>query len=322
MYKLLAKTIETHTMGEPTRIIYEGIPKIYGKNMSEKKEFLKNNYDNYRKLLLLEPRGHKNMFGAILTEQCNENADMGVIFIDNDGYLDMCGHGCIGVSVALYEKLGIKKEKITLDTPSGLIETKLKIKNNEIENVLFKNVESFMYKSNQEVELNNFGKIKYDICYGGNFFALINVEDLSIKIEYKNKDKLEKIGMEIKNKINNSIDFYHQKFGKIEIKLIEFYEEICPKHFKNFVVFGNKQVDRSPCGTGTSAKLAQLYYYKKIFINEEIIIESIIGTKFIGKIIEEKKDTIIPIIEANAFITGYNNYVISNLDIIKSGFIL
>ena len=190
MYKSVAKTIETHTMGEPTRIIYDGLPTIKGKTMIEKKEYFKNNYDNYRKLLLLEPRGHKNMFGAILTSPCNERADIGVIFIDNDGYLDMCVHGSMGISVALYEKLGIKNEKIILDTPSGIIETNLEIKNNEIEKVSIKNVESFLYKSNQELYLEGFGKINYDICYGGNFFALINVDELNIKIEYKNSKKI------------------------------------------------------------------------------------------------------------------------------------
>lgn len=326
MYKSVAKTIETHTMGEPTRIIYDGLPTIKGKTMIEKKEYFKNNYDNYRKLLLLEPRGHKNMFGAILTSPCNERADIGVIFIDNDGYLDMCVHGSMGISVALYEKLGIKNEKIILDTPSGTIETNLEIKNNEIEKVSIKNVESFLYKSNQELYLEGFGKINYDICYGGNFFALINVDELNIKIEYKNKEKLEEIGMKVKEEINNNVDLHHELFGKIIINLVEFYEEYSPTYFKNFVVFGNKQIDRSPCGTGTSAKLAQLYYYKKIGINEDIIVESIIGTKFIGRIIDYRENhgynLIIPIIEGNAFIIGYNNYVISNLDKIKSGFIL
>lgn len=316
MYKTIAKTIESHTMGEPTRVIYEGIPEIPGETIRDKREYFRTHFDEYRKLLMLEPRGHRDMFGAVLTEPCNRDADMGVIFIENDGYLDMCGHGSMGVAVSLYEKLGFKKDVIKLDTPSGLVEIRLCVKDDEIRKVSLKNVDSCMIKDDQEITLSSGECVKYSISYGGNLFALVNAESISTDIEVPNLNRLTNIGMEL--------------IQKTEAELVEFYTEINPKtgprHFKNLVVFGNRQIDRSPCGTGTSAKLAELFHNKRIGINEEIVIESIIGTCFRARVLEahqhEDLTSVVPLIEGNAYITGYNEYVLSDNDPIKSGFLL
>lgn len=310
MYKKVAKTIESHTMGEPTRVIYEGIPEIPGETMLQKREYFRTHFDEYRKLLMLEPRGHRDMFGAVLTAPCVSDADMGVIFVENDGYLDMCGHGSMGVAVSLYEKLGVKKDVIRLDTPSGLVELSLDIKDNDIQGVSLKNVGSYMVKDNQEMRLDRGERVEYSICYGGNLFAMVNTDSIGTGIEVQNLNRLTNIGMEL--------------IRKTDANLVEFYTELSSNLFKNLVVFGNKQIDRSPCGTGTSAKLAELYYNKRIGINEEIVVESMIGTRFSAHIQEtqqhNERTLIIPVIEGNAYITGYNEYVLSDRDTIRSGF--
>ncbi|QQY80221.1 proline racemase [Keratinibaculum paraultunense] len=327
------KYIDTHTMGEPTRIIIEGIPPIPGSTMIEKKKYLEKNFDYIRTMAMHEPRGHRDMFGAVITEPSNQDAHVGVIFMDGGGYLNMCCHGSMGVSTMLIEKGFIEaKEPITyvkLDTPAGLIEVKAKVDKKKVQEVSIINVPSFLYKNNIKVEVPTLGEIPLDIAFGGSFFALVNAKDIGIRVSVDNVEDLVKYGLAIRQAVNENIDIVHPTNPFIDkVDLVEIYDEPTSNDadLKNVVIFGKGQIDRSPCGTGTSAKLATLYAKRKIRINEPFVYESIAGTKFIGKVLKETKvgtyDAIIPEITGKAFIINYGYLVAEEEDMFKYGFVL
>lgn len=326
------KHIDTHTMGEPTRVLIDGLPLISGNTMMEKKEYLETNFDHIRTMAMHEPRGHRDMFGAIITPPCHKDADAGVIFMDSGGYLNMCCHGSMGVATLLVEGGYVKIEEpityVTLDTPAGLINAEVQVKNKKTLGVSITNVPSFLYKRDLKIEIANIGKISLDISFGGSFFALVNVEDLNLSLSTDNIDKLVKYGLEIRDALNKEISLVHPTNPCInKVDLVEIYGESCngEADLKNVVIFGTGQVDRSPCGTGTSAKLATLYGKGLLKINEPFIYESITGTKFVGRVMEETKvenyDAIIPKISGRAFITGYGYLVASEDDLFKHGFL-
>ncbi|MBS4536330.1 proline racemase [Clostridium sp. D2Q-14] len=325
--------IDSHTMGEPTRIVVGGIPKVPGKTMAEKKEYLQNELDHLRTSLMLEPRGHRDMFGSILTSPTNDEADFGIVFMDGGGYLNMCGHGSIGAMTVAVES-GIVEAKepfteITMDTPAGIVTGKVKVENGKAKEVSVVNVPAFHYKKDVEIEVPEIGTIKLDISFGGSFFAIVNVNELGLKVESKYSQELLKIGLKIRDIINETIEIKHPELSHINtVDLVEIYDE--PTHpeadYKNVVIFGQGQVDRSPCGTGTSAKLATLHSKGELKENEIFTYESITGTLFKGKIVGTTKvgdfDAIIPEITGSAYITGLNQYVIDEDDPVKYGFTL
>ncbi len=198
-FEKMIYTIETHTAGEPTRTILSGFPPLPGKTISEKMLFLKDNMDDMRKLLLYEPRGNEVMSGAIMTEPCHPEADVGVIFIEVGGYLPMCGHDTIGFCTAILEA-GIfpKKEPltvITLDTPAGLVVANVLIDNSEVIEVSFKNIPSFLYRNDVEVDLPSIGRITADIAYGGNFFAIVEAKSAGLELKPENSAEIVKRGV-------------------------------------------------------------------------------------------------------------------------------
>jgi proline racemase/trans-L-3-hydroxyproline dehydratase len=325
--------VDTHTMGEPTRIIVDGLPPIIGDTMMEKKKYLEQNFDYIRTMAMHEPRGHRDMFGAMITEPIHEKAQMGVIFMDGGGYLNMCGHGSIGVATLLVDRGYVKVTEpityITLDAPAGLIEAKVKVENGKAVEVSIVNVPSFLYKKDIEIDVPDLGKIPVDISFGGSFFALVNGYDLGIKVDIDNIDELVKYGLMIRDIVNTQVPVVHPTNPFIDrVDLVEIYDKPSSKeaNLRNVVVFGAGQVDRSPCGTGTSAKLATLYGKGLLKVNEPFIYESITGTKFVGKVIRETKvenyDAIIPEITGKAFITAYGNIVFEEEDPFKYGFVL
>jgi len=340
MPKRIVITIDTHTAGEPTRIIIGGIPYVPGKTMVEKKEYLKKNLDFIRKALMQEPRGHKDMFGAAVTTPSTDEADLGVVFMDCYGWQDMCGHGCIGVTLAAVE-MGLVEvsEPVTtvvLDTPAGLVKGYARIENGNVKSIAIHNVPSFLYKTIQ-MNIPEIGKIPIDIAFGGNFFAIINAEGIGVSVEMKNVPRLLQIGKIIKETLNREIDVKHPEKPHIDyIQNIRFYDKTTTTHpeahVKTLTVFSagrstiNLQVDRSPCGTGTSAHMAMLYAKGQLGLNEESIHESIIGTIFRGKIIKETRvgnyKGVIPEISCKAFVTGLNTWIIDPDDPLKHGFLL
>ncbi len=329
-YEKSFQTVESHTMGEPTRIILGGFPDVIGKNMMEKKKYLAEHFDHYRKALMLEPRGHRDMFGALITEPVNKEADLGVIFMDSGGYLNMCGHGSIGTATVAVEaglvEVSEPYTEVILDAPSGIIKTKVKVDNGKASEVSFLNVPSFLYRQNLHTTLPGYGEFSYDIAFGGSFFLLIDAEKKNLKLNMDNVEKLTTLGMQLLKKVNSEIKVKHPYLDIHTIDLCEFYgnPEQPSANKKNVVIFGGSQADRSPCGTGTSAKLAALYAKGEIGLKQPFVYESITGSLFQGMAVEETKisgyKAIIPRITGSAYVTGFNQWVLDEEDPLIYGF--
>ena len=322
--------IDSHTEGEPTRIIIGGLPNIPGKTMAEKKEYFEKNLDFIRTALMLEPRGHRDMFGAVITPPVSDNADFGVLWIDCSEVADMCGHGSLGVTTVAVETGMVKvAEPITIvnfDTPAGLVTGYAYVENNTVKSVSVQGIPSFLYEE-ASINIENLGEIPIEIAFGGNFFAIVDAKDLGVKVNKENILKLIKYGLAIKNKVNKEIKIQHPTIPHIKYvlgtRIID--EPTHPQaHVKNVVIFGDGQVDRSPCGTGTCAHTALLYTRGEIKLNEEIIHESIIGTLFKAKALKEvsveKYRAIIPEFSGRVYITGIHTFIIDPNDPMKYGF--
>ncbi|MCF8139429.1 MAG: proline racemase family protein [Desulfotignum sp.] len=328
--------IDTHTAGEPTRIVTGGLPAIKGRSMLEKRNYFEKNYDHLRTFLLREPRGHNDMFGAALLEPCHPEADLGVVFMSTGNYPQaypyMCGHGTIGIfTVAVEVGLVDKKAPVTeicMETPDGLVKGWVTLENDIINEVEIESVPAFVYQQNVEVPMAGHGTIMVDISYNGGFCALCPVQALGIlRIDPSEASLLSKKGVELRKAINEifKIDFKEKPHYKT-VDVIEFYDEPDhpDAHCKNVVIFGSGQIDRSPCGTGTSAKMAALYARGKLGIQELFVHESITGTLFKGRITEVFKENgytkIIPRVASTAHITGFNQLVAEKQDPLKAGF--
>ena len=332
-FSRLFSTIDTHTAGQPTRNIIGGIPIIPGNTMGDKMLYMKNNMDWIRKLLMHEPRGNNVMAGAVLCEPCDPNADIGVIYMEIGIYLPMCGHNTIGFSTAMVEA-GIVPvtepiTNIALETPAGLIDVKVEVKDNVAKSVSFKNIPSFLYAEDVELEVPSLGKVKMDISYGGNFFAIVEADSVGLTLSPENEKEIISKGIAIREAVNAQLEVVHPEKPFInEVTHVEFFAP--PTHpeadVKNAVVIPPGSIDRSPCGTGTSAKVATLYSKGKLKKGEEFIHESIIGTIFKAKIVDEVKvgniNAIIPEITGSAYITGIHQFVLDPDDPLQEGFLL
>jgi len=314
-------------------VVVGGVPKIPGKNMPEKKQWLEDNLDYLRTAIMLEPRGHKDMFGSILTQPTVDEADYGIIFMDGGGYLNMCGHGTIGaMTVAVETGMVPVTEpvtKVVQEAPAGLIHGQVFVEDGKAKKVSFTNVPAFLYKKDQEVELPGYGKIRFDISFGGSFFAIVKAEQVGLEIVPENAAKLQDLGIQLRDIINKEIPVQHPELPHIHsVDLVEWWSKTETKGatLKNCVVFGQGQVDRSPCGTGTSAKMATLFAKGELKMGEKFFYESILGTIFEGEIVGKAKvgeyDAVIPQITGSAYITGFNHFVIDETDPVKYGFIL
>lgn len=331
-YAYHLKTIDSHTMGESTRIVYDGFPVLPGKTMMDKKKYLMEHYDFLRSALMLEPRGHRDMFGAVLTEPIHEEADAGVIFMDSGGCLNMCGHGSIGTASMLVETGMVPVQEpcteVVLDAPSGVIRTKVHVVGGKAEEVSILNVPAFLYKKDLTIETREWGIITYDISFGGSFFVLVDAEKIGLALEMENVEEITNLGMELLELINGSVEIRHPYLDITTADLVEFYAhtERPDADMKNCVIFGNAQADRSPCGTGTSAKLAALVAKGELAVGQEFIYESITGALFRGKAVQEVEIAggkgIIPQITGSAYITGFNEWIIDEEDPLKYGFLL
>lgn len=323
-------TIDTHTAGEPTRIVTGGIPHIPGATMQAKKEWMKQQEDDLRKMLMWEPRGHRDMFGAILTAPVSPDAHMGIIYMDSEGYLDMCVHGSIGSVTAMAETgiiriAGNAKEgshRIVLDTPAGKIEAFVNLENGRVGSVTIKNVPSF-FLAEVEVELDGVGAFPVSVCYAGNYFGIVKSDCVKLAIEQENIDKFIAYGLAIREKVNGGLTVVHPQTGeKGRVNLVEFFEETSPP--RNVVIFGSGQADRSPCGTGTGAKMALLHFQNRLGVGEPYPYRSIIGTEFVGKIEAEvrlaDRWAIIPTVTGRAHIIGLQKFVFDEEDPFKYGF--
>ena len=327
------KTIDVHTGGEPLRIIIDGYPTLSGNTILEKRKCAKENFDFIRKALMLEPRGHADMYGVIITEPETDEADFGVIFMHNDGYSTGCGHAVIAVTKTFVETGLIKpiepETMIRMDVPSGHIKAFAQVENGNVISSRFINVPSFVELLDAEIEVPDYGIIKYDLAFGGAYYAIVNTNDLGLEFEPKDVNEIINFGMSIKQTIIEKIEIMHPTEPEMNFLYGTIFTSK-PKnqnnHSRNICVFANGEVDRSPTGTGVSARVAVHYARKEINLGEPITIESIIGSTFTVSILEEtkigEKDAVIPQVLGTANITGMNTFWIDPLDEKGRGFIL
>ncbi|WP_084786885.1 proline racemase family protein [Bacillus tuaregi] len=333
----MVTAIDSHTAGEAARIVTGGLPNIPGATMADKRQYLIDYQDHLRTALMHEPRGHNEMFGAFLTPPVHPEADFGIIFMDGGGYLNMCGHNTIAAVTAAIETGMVETSadqrtaQVVLDTAAGLVRATAYIKGgNKVKEVSFKNVPSFLYKRDQKLWIPELDReITFDISFGGSFFVIISAKELGLGVVPENASKLTELGMNILQRVNDSIEIQHPTLEHIKTAdLIEIFDD--PTHpeatYKNVVIFGQGQVDRSPCGTGTSAKMATLHARGELAIDEPFVYESILGTLFKGRVVEEtiigEQAAIIPEVTGSAYITGYNTFLIDPDDPLKYGFTL
>ena len=332
--KHIFNCIDAHTCGNPVRLVKEGGPVLLGKNMSEKRQHFLREYDWIRTGLMFEPRGHDMMSGSILYPPHDPANDVAVLFIETSGCLPMCGHGTIGtITIAIEE--GLIKPKIPgivrMETPAGLIMIKYKRDDSQqstvdsrslkVKSVRLTNVASFLHSTELLSVCSELGELIIDVSYGGNFYAIVDVQKNFKGLEYYPADKLIAWARELRKNINAKYEFIHPEDETIKgCSHILWTGAVLDKNStaRNAVFYGDKAIDRSPCGTGTSARMAQWYTKGKLKKGDEFIHESIIGSKFIGRIEEELtlagKPAIRPSVEGWAKIYGYNTIWIDKED--------
>lgn len=332
-YQHVFTAIDTHTAGEPTRVVVAGVPFLSGATMAEKRRQLWEEHDFVRTTLMHEPRGHADMFGAILTAPAHPKADLGVVFMDTEGYLAMCGHGSLGVvAVALETGLVPRHEpqtEVLMDTPAGLIRAHARVENGRIRQIAIQNVPSFLYRADVELRLPFSDSLRVDIAFGGNFSALVPAEKLGLQVQLTHLPDLVRWGTAIREAANEQLAVVHPTMPHIRaVDLVEIYEDWDGPEAgcRNVVIFGQGQVDRSPCGTGTSAKMAALYASGRLALLQPFISESIIGTRFVGRLLRQEQVAdlmaVVPEIAGNAYVTGFQHFVVDADDPLKDGFLL
>ena len=324
--------IDAHTCGNPVRLVADGGPVLRGVDMSEKRQHFLAEYDWIRKGLMFEPRGHDMMSGSILFPPSDPQNDTGVLFIETSGCLPMCGHGTIGtVTIAIEEGLIIPKiaGQLRLETPAGLVKISYNSVENKVTGVKLTNVPAYLAAQDLEVNCPDLGRLKFDVAYGGNFYAIIDPQPHFLGIQNYTAGALISLSQELRNRINLKYpdQFVHPENDTIRnvSHLLWAGTPLDPlSDGRNAVFYGDKAIDRSPCGTGTSARMAQRFARGLQDLKRPYIHESYIGSKFTGRIESLTEvvghKAIIPSIEGWAKITGYNQIIIDDDDPYAHGF--
>jgi proline racemase len=338
------KTIDAHAAGEPLRLVVEGFPAPRGKTMLEKREWVRRHADQLRTALMLEPRGHADMYGAVLTEPVLPGSHAGVLFMHNEGYSTMCGHGIVAVTTIALERgllvPGGDGVTVVYDAPAGTIRARATLKAGEpenaenaetsaavrVESVSFLNVPSFVLHGGLNVKLAS-RQVRVDVAFGGAFYAIVDSEAVGLPIDVAHLPELRRVGMEIKDAIESAQTIVHP----LDPGLTGIYGTIFTgppsderADLKNVTIFADAEVDRSPCGTGTAAVMAVLDAMGLLGDDARFVHESLIGTRFNGRIASRtvvgEVPAIVPEIEGSAWITGEHTFIVDDDDPLKEGF--
>lgn len=324
-------TVDSHTAGECTRLVTSGLPPLRGATMAEKLTFAEQELGWLPGFLLLEPRGHKDMFGAILTPPCSDEADIGVVFMDNQGYEPMCGHAVIGAATTVLETGVVGGEEpetvVLLDTPSGLVRAEASMEDGRVTSVSFVNVPAFVYRTGVALQIPEVGELTIDVVFGGLFFAFVDTRQIPFRLTPSNAGPLADLGMRILSAANEAMEVGHPELPDIDRMIdVRFYGDARSPGVdgRNVVILGDHMVDRSPCGTGTSAETALRHARGQLDVGGSFVTESIIGTRFRGECVAETAvgdfPAVIPRITGRAHITGYHRFVLDRDDPFPNGF--
>lgn len=324
--------VDSHTEGMPTRVITGGLGVLPGSSMRERRLYFERHLDHLRLLLMREPRGHAAMSGAFLQPPTRPDADWGVLFVEVSGCLPMCGHGTIGVATVLVEcgmvPVSEPETVICLDTPAGLVEATVVVDNGHAERVTLRNVPAFVVELDARVSVDSLGTVTYDMAFGGNFYALVSAASVGLEPRPENSEELIALGLKVSAAINASAAPVHPVDNAIRgCKHVVFF---APGHdgadARNATAIHPGWLDRSPCGTGTSARMAALYARGQLGLGQDFVNQSIIGGKFTGRLVEEVRlghtPAVVPEVSGRAWITGMGQYLLDPTDPFPTGFAL
>jgi len=324
-------TIEMHTGGEPLRVFVSGLPPLEGTTVLEKRRFFREHYDHIRKSTMWEPRGHADMYGAVVTPSLD--ADLDVFFLHNEGYSTMCGHAIIALTKLAIETGLVKCEadhsQLTINVPAGKIRAEAVMENGRVREASFRNVPSFLYLRDRRVNVPGLGIVAFDVAYGGAFYAFVEASTLDLELNSTQLPRLIDYGRRIKNAVMNDFPINHP----VEEDLSFLYGTIFTglaletgNHSRNVCIFADGEVDRSATGSGVSARAALHYAKGDLGLNEKISIESIVGSTMSVEVVEVTKygdyDAVIPQVSGSASITGRSEFYFDPEDEFVRGFIL
>ena len=318
--------VDSHTEGMPERVITGGVGVIPGASMLERKLHFEEHMDDLRLLLMREPRGHGAMSGSILQPPTRPDADWGVLFIEVSGCLPMCGHGTMGVATVLVETGMVEVREpetvVGLEVPAGLVEARVAVRDGRARSVTLRNVPAFLHARDAVVEVEGLGPVRHDIAYGGNFFAIVDAASVGLEVEPPESGRLIEAGLATMAAVNAAGEPVHPQDPRIAgCRHVIF---TAPgrdgAHARNATAIHPGWLDRSPCGTGTSARMAQLHARGKLALGEEFVNESIIGSRFTGRLVEETEHGVVPEITGRAWITGMGQYLLDPDDPFPEGF--
>ena len=329
------QTIDAHTGGEPLRVFLDGWPKLPGDTILARRRYAMEHYDHLRTATMWEPRGHADMYGCIITPPVTEDGHFGVLFLHNEGFSTMCGHGIIAVVTVALETGMMpptgRETRVKIDTPAGRVSAVATLENHRVSAVRFRNVPSFVLSKNQVVELPGLGPVQYDIAFGGAFYAFVEAAPLGLTMAPEEFQKMIRLGMDIKRAVMAAHPIEHPDTDDADLNFL--YGTIFTgaplgeeAHSRNVCIFAEGEVDRSPTGTGVSARMALHYARGELALGETMIIESIVGSRFEGKAVAETRcgnlPAVIPEVSGSAHITGIHRFLIDPEDPFRSGFIL
>ena len=327
-------TIDAHAGGEPLRIVLSGIPALRGSTILERRAEMLREHDQLRRVLMFEPRGHADMYGAILTPPVTPTADYGVLFMHNEGYSTMCGHGIIALTTVLLETGQVPAEDgaatIRYDTPAGLVSARATVANGRVHEVAFENVPSFVYAAEIPIET-PYGAFAVAVVFGGAFYALVDASLAGLDVRPEHVRELIDFGMAVKHAVEAAREIVHP----LEPDLRDIYGTIVTGQpepgsvradGRNVTIFADGEVDRSPCGTGTAGRVAWLHATGQLPLGQPYIHESIIGTRFTGRALRETRvadyPAIIPEISGRGFLTGFHTFIVEPDDPVGGGFLV
>ncbi len=332
------RTIDSHAAGEPLRLVVEGLPSPDGRSMLEKRAWAIKRLDHLRRAIMLEPRGHTDMYGALLTEPVTKSSDAGILFMHNEGWSTMCGHGIIAVTTIALQRELIRARasdnpgtlSVRYDTPAGAVSARARLTYQgeamRVESVAFRNVPSFVFEPSVLVPIGG-RKIPVDIAFGGAFYAIVDAEAAGVPIDAARLPELRVLGMAIAREVERLRRVVHPIDGGLEgiYGTIFTAPALLPDaHLRNVTIFADAEVDRSPCGTGTAAVMAVLNDMGLLLDDVPFVHESIVGTTFSGRVVDRvqvgDRAAIVPEIEGSAWITGEHTFLIDGDDPLKAGF--
>ena len=329
-------TVDSHTAGEPTRLVVGGLPPLRGNTMAEKMVYARNELDGLRGLLMLEPRGRRDMYGALLTAPADPAADFGLIFANTQQYTTMCGHAVIGAATTVVETGMVQaiepETTVVFDTPVGLVHTQVHVQDGCVLEVTFDNTPAFVYQLDACLLTPDLGELPVDIVYSGGFFVLIEAERVGLELAPTNARALAEMGAHLRRLANDQLSVQHPELPFVTtIDAVEFHDPAEREadgtlHARNVATFGECTVDRSPCGTGAGARMAVLCARGELKVGQWFVSESVIGTCFKGQIVGETHvgefPAIVSQVTGRAYLTGLHQFVLDPEDPFPRGFSL